>query len=185
MNEKNRTHYQVLRVKKDASIDEIRSSYRSRVFETHPDRSPGKEEEFKKVTNAFKVLSNPTDREEYDQTIEPVKTQPRMDPTRFGEAIVDQSRVSDIVGTRGEKLKQQQQSQGHGGFGFGDQEDERAKFRAHVRTRMPHESQAELQQRMQARQATHVIKVGTGIPKSVMMIGGFCVTVGALYVMIR
>lgn len=61
-------HYEVLGVSRDASIDEIKKAYRRLARELHPDVNPSADasERFKTVTHAYDVLSNPTQRQQYD-----------------------------------------------------------------------------------------------------------------------
>lgn len=58
--------YAVLGVAPDATPDEIKRAYRRRARESHPDAG-GDEEEFKAVTHAHKVLSDPQSRARYDR----------------------------------------------------------------------------------------------------------------------
>lgn len=66
-----RTHYEVLGLKPDASLQEIRSSYRKIVFEHHPDRSkdPGSPAIFFAATEAHEVLSDTERRRSYDELL--------------------------------------------------------------------------------------------------------------------
>ena len=59
------THYEVLRVPSDAGPDELRTAYRRRARETHPDAG-GSAEDFAAVALAWKVLSSPDERAHYD-----------------------------------------------------------------------------------------------------------------------
>lgn len=59
--------YDILGVSKDADIKEIKKAYKKKAIETHPDKG-GDEELFKKVQEAYEVLSNPTKRNMYDMT---------------------------------------------------------------------------------------------------------------------
>ncbi len=60
--------YSLLGVASDASIDEIKRSYRKLAVELHPDRnpSPEAEERFKELTLAYQTLSTPARRKRYD-----------------------------------------------------------------------------------------------------------------------
>lgn len=58
--------YTVLGVARTASPDEIKKAYRRRARESHPDAG-GDEEEFKRVTHAHQVLSDPDRRARYDR----------------------------------------------------------------------------------------------------------------------
>lgn len=50
-------YYSTLGVQPGASEDEIKKAYRKKAFSTHPDRNDGNDEEFKKVTEAYEVLT--------------------------------------------------------------------------------------------------------------------------------
>lgn len=63
-------YYELLRVGRTADNTEIKKSYRKLAFEYHPDRNPGDakaESQFKKVSEAYEVLSDPQKRQIYDQ----------------------------------------------------------------------------------------------------------------------
>lgn len=62
-------YYKILNVDKNASEDEIKKSYRKLAMKHHPDRNPDNkksEEEFKKIGEAYSILSDPIKRENYD-----------------------------------------------------------------------------------------------------------------------
>lgn len=62
--------YATLGVKKDASAEEIKKAYRKLARKHHPDANPddaAAEQRFKEITEANTILSDPKQRQEYDQ----------------------------------------------------------------------------------------------------------------------
>ena len=62
-------YYSVLGVGKDASDAEIKKAYRKLAMKYHPDHTKGNkgaEEKFKKISEAYAVLSDKDKRQEYD-----------------------------------------------------------------------------------------------------------------------
>ncbi|MDR3266027.1 MAG: molecular chaperone DnaJ [Tannerella sp.] len=65
-----RDYYEVLGVAKNANADEIKSAYRKKAIQYHPDKNPDNkeaEEKFKEAAEAYDVLSNPEKRQRYDR----------------------------------------------------------------------------------------------------------------------
>lgn len=63
-------YYEVLGVDKSASDSDIKSAYRKLALKHHPDRNPDNkeaEEKFKKISEAYAVLSDNQKRKQYDQ----------------------------------------------------------------------------------------------------------------------
>lgn len=75
-----RTHYDVLSVREDASYDEIRAGYRAAILISHPDKLQRKldvldlqhkqEEKFLDVQKAWEVLSDSKSRANYDRELQ-------------------------------------------------------------------------------------------------------------------
>jgi len=62
--------YEILGVKREASIEEIKASYRQHALKWHPDRNPDNpkaEEHFKEAKEAYEVLCDAAKRSAYDQ----------------------------------------------------------------------------------------------------------------------
>lgn len=67
-----RDYYEVLGVKKSASLEEIKKAYRELALRYHPDRVPAEqkkeaEEKFKEISESYAVLSDAQKRALYDQ----------------------------------------------------------------------------------------------------------------------
>ncbi len=67
-----RDYYEIIGVKKSASLDEVKKAYRGLALQYHPDRVPEDkkkeaEEKFKEISEAYAVLSDSQKRALYDQ----------------------------------------------------------------------------------------------------------------------
>ena len=64
-------YYKILGVKKDATEGEIKKAYRKLALKWHPDKNPDNreeaEEKFKKINEAYSVLSDKNKRRQYDR----------------------------------------------------------------------------------------------------------------------
>lgn len=65
-----RNYYDILGVSKDATVEDIKKSFRRLARQFHPDLNPGNkeaEEKFKDINEAYEVLSDTSKRSQYDQ----------------------------------------------------------------------------------------------------------------------
>ena len=62
-------YYKILGLARGANEDDIKKAYRKMALKYHPDKNktPGAEEKFKEVAEAYEVLSDKRKREIYDQ----------------------------------------------------------------------------------------------------------------------
>jgi DnaJ-class molecular chaperone len=66
--------YNILEIKKEATQNDIRVAYKKLALQWHPDKNEDKifaEQKFKKICEAYSILSNPEQRRLYDITISP------------------------------------------------------------------------------------------------------------------
>jgi len=66
----NKDYYKILGVSKDATIEEIKKSYKKLALKWHPDRNQNNaeaEEKFKEISNAYSILSDPEKKSQYDR----------------------------------------------------------------------------------------------------------------------
>jgi curved DNA-binding protein CbpA len=66
----NKDLYEILKLPREASQDDIQQAHRKLIRKHHPDANPGDpsaEERFKEIQQAYELLSNPEKRQEYDK----------------------------------------------------------------------------------------------------------------------
>jgi curved DNA-binding protein CbpA len=82
------THYEVLGIPEGASDDDVRQAYRRLVKAAHPDAA-GDPAQFRRITEAYDVLTDATQRAAYDRSLRPtwVPAPPRR-RRRYGRVIV-------------------------------------------------------------------------------------------------
>lgn len=93
------THYNNLKVARDAPPEIIRAAYRTLSQKFHPDHNPGKPEStrtFQLIKVAYEVLSDPKEREKHDQWIAFSEAQLAAGKRAAGEAKL--RRATDQAG---------------------------------------------------------------------------------------
>lgn len=75
-------HYQTLGISKTASLDEIKKAYRKLASQHHPDKG-GDTATFQKVEEAYRILSDPQKKQEYDNPSRPFPFQDFGQPGGF------------------------------------------------------------------------------------------------------
>jgi molecular chaperone DnaJ len=82
-----KNYYLILRLAPEATSDQIRSAYRQRALELHPDRTGFGSDRFLELQEAYDVLSDPARREIYDRESEEIPIR-RMAAMRPPETVV-------------------------------------------------------------------------------------------------
>ena len=63
------TYYDILEIKTDSTIDDIKRAYRILALKYHPDKCGGNSDKFQKIKEAYDILSDTNKRLLYDSTI--------------------------------------------------------------------------------------------------------------------
>lgn len=68
-----KSYYEILQLKNDATLQDVKKAYRRLAVLHHPDRNIGNEEEatikFREISEAYEVLSDEESRRQYDQSL--------------------------------------------------------------------------------------------------------------------
>ena len=74
-------YYKVLELNTNASIAEIKKSFRTLALKYHPDKNKdvGSKEKFMKIVEAYEVLSDINGKKNYDESITVKKNTPKYD----------------------------------------------------------------------------------------------------------
>lgn len=94
-------YYRALELNENASIDEIRKSFRTLALKYHPDKNKdeGSKEKFMKIVEAYEVLSDESGKKNYDESITIKKNTPKYDfswtPSADFEKVYSYSRIKN------------------------------------------------------------------------------------------
>ena len=90
-------YYSLLKIRRDATQDEVKRAYRRLARELHPDVNPDPEthERFKEITQAYEVLSDTDKRRMYDMGVDPYAAAGAGAAGPFGPGF---SPLSDLLG---------------------------------------------------------------------------------------
>ena len=114
-----RDYYEVLSVRREATIEEIKKSYRKLAMKNHPDKNPGDkeaEERFKEAAEAYAVLSDDEKRARYDRFgHQGVNINGGFDPSQFSDfadILGDLFGFGDVFGQGGSRRRTARPSRG-------------------------------------------------------------------------
>ncbi|HET9532733.1 MAG TPA: DnaJ domain-containing protein, partial [Blastocatellia bacterium] len=100
-----RDYYEVLGIKRDATVEQIRQAFRKLARKYHPDVNPGDrtaEDKFKEINEAYEVLSDAEKRKRYDRLGANWKDGAEFTPPPdWGGVRVEYGDLGDIFGGSG------------------------------------------------------------------------------------
>jgi curved DNA-binding protein CbpA len=64
------THYDILGIEQTATLEEIKAAFKVLAKKYHPDINPKTAEKFKKINEAYSILTNPLERRKYDESLQ-------------------------------------------------------------------------------------------------------------------
>jgi curved DNA-binding protein CbpA len=97
-------YYRALELNKNASLDEIRKSFRTLALKYHPDKNKneGSKEKFMKIVEAYEVLYDANGKKNYDESITTKKNTPKYDfswtPSADFDKVYSYSRIRKTYG---------------------------------------------------------------------------------------
>ena len=110
-------YYNILNVSNNADEDQIKQAYRTLAMKYHPDKNPDSktaEEKFKRISEAYSVLSDPQKRRDYDLSMSsPFSSSSRtytygQDTNPFGDDIFSSNWWKNWRNVRSENAKKRE-----------------------------------------------------------------------------
>jgi molecular chaperone DnaJ len=92
-----KNYYLILRLAPEATMDQIRSAFRRRALELHPDLSVVESDQFLELQEAYDVLSDPARRAIYDRETEEIPI--RRMPARPVETVIARRHRAEPLST--------------------------------------------------------------------------------------
>jgi curved DNA-binding protein len=112
-----RNYYELLGVKRDASAEEIKQSFRQLARKYHPDLNPGDksaEDKFKDISEAYEVLSDRSKRSQYDKFAGFWRKNRSKPPANTPRDRVDEEDFGDDFNTFIDRLLGRKKESGNG-----------------------------------------------------------------------
>jgi DnaJ-class molecular chaperone len=97
------SYYEILGVNENTNQIDIKKAYRALSLKHHPDKQGGNEEEFKKINEAYSVLSDPEKKKDYDFSLRR-QSQPQQHPADVFNMMFNNEGFANFIKINLEKV---------------------------------------------------------------------------------